>query len=128
MMKNFYIDRIEENQTEHPGVFNRVLAEMFGPHVTWQEVKWKHKETHIKLMCALDNEIKIKESPYCIEKIAHAIQESRSGMGGCAMTKHVCVFCGKEEMWSNTNTPNICHDCATTMARNIVKRKMELLK
>lgn len=69
----------------------------------------------------LDEAIRLKESPIDVKKLTYAIQHSRGGAGGCAITEFRCKFCDKPEMWSNTNTPGICRDCATEMAKNIAK-------
>lgn len=74
-------------------------------------------------MYELDEVIKLKESPIDVKKLAYAIQHSRSGVGGCALTEYECKFCGTEELWINTATPGICKSCATEMAKYIAKYK-----
>ncbi|MFW6007869.1 MAG: hypothetical protein ACOCP8_01280 [archaeon] len=60
--------------------------------------------------------------------IMRAIQSSRSGIGGSAMTNFICKFCGKEDMWGNTATPNICDECAQLIANYISINFKRILK
>jgi len=102
--------------------------DIFGKVLSWKEMQEQEKDLLIKMMVQFERAIKIEESPYDIPKLARAIQYSRSGMGGSALTEFECAFCGEIEIWSNTAVPNICRSCSEEMATNIVLYKSDLLK
>jgi hypothetical protein len=127
-LDNFYILRIQQKKKGNMEIYNKLLEDMFGRKLTWKEVKELDSDKQIKLMCELERRIKIEKSPYDIKKLAQAIQHSRGGAGGCAMTEFECAFCGEKEWWSNTAVPRICKKCAEDMARNIVLYGMDIMK
>ncbi|WP_431785881.1 hypothetical protein [Paenibacillus lactis] len=127
-LETFYIDRIQQLKKGNMDVYEQVLKEVRGAMATWEAVKYASRDKQIEIYYKLDDAIKLKNSPIDIKKLSYAIQHSRSGVGGCAMTDFECKFCGKEEMWGNTNTPGICKECATEMARNITKYNYDILK
>ncbi|MNW65973.1 hypothetical protein D3C74_444030 [compost metagenome] len=96
--------------------------------MSWEELKNTDRRIQVRVMLELDEVIKLKESPIDVKKLTYAIQQSRSGVGGCAMTEFQCKLCGNEELWSNTNTPGICKECATDMAVNIVVNSYNIMK
>lgn len=79
-------------------------------------------------MCDLEDRILLSKSPIDPKKLAKAIQFSRSGAGGCAMTEFTCHFCGEKEWWGNTAVPNICRTCAEKMALSIAKYQPNIFK
>lgn len=108
--------------------YRNALSKVFGRFISWDELKSTERELQARVMLELDEAIMLKESPFDAKKLARAIQDSRSGVGGCAMREFQCKFCGKEELWSNTNTPGICIECATGMAKNIIKYNLDIMK
>lgn len=122
-MKNFYLGQIERKKQDHPELYEEMMQNRENKNV--EEFS---SDELITFMVAFEKRIKITESSYDIRKLARAIQHSRSGVGGCAMTPFTCLFCAAEETWGNTATPGICKTCATDMATNIVLQRSEFLK
>ncbi|OZB98106.1 hypothetical protein [Paenibacillus sp. XY044] len=127
-LDTFYISSVQQKKKGHMTEYETVLNEVFGRVISWEEFKNSDRKLQARVMLKLDEVIKLNESPIDIKKLAYAIQHSRSGVGGCAMTEFECKFCGKEELWGNTNTPGICKDCATNMAKNIAKYNYNIYK
>ena len=127
-LKDFYISRIEQKKKGNMEVYNEVLLEMFGEVIPWSKVKEQDSDKQISIMCSLERRILLKKSPIDVKKMAKAIQNSRSGAGGCAMTGFTCSLCGNEETWTNTATPKICRGCATEMAQQIAMYHHDILK
>lgn len=127
-MNDFYLNQIEQKKNERNEVYEQLLIRKYGRVISWEEVKELNYDNLLNLMCDLDKDIKIANSPFDLKKLTEAIQESRSGMGGCAMTLFICAFCGTEEMWSNTATPKICKSCAEKMAMNIIQSNRTFMK
>lgn len=124
----FFLNRIERKKEGNQEVFEKVSVEIFGRVLSWEELKEREYDSLLRLMIQLEEAIKMEKSPYDVNKLAYAIQNSRSGMGGCAMTKFNCAFCDTEEMWNNTATPKICKSCAKAMATNIIQYNLSLTK
>lgn len=100
-------------------LYKETLMDLFNQELSWKDVQGLEKSQLRKLTYTLERKIKLSQSPIDVRKLARAIQSSRSGIGGSAMTPYKCHFCGKEEIWGNTAVPNICIECATKMATNI---------
>lgn len=109
-------------------IYNKLLEDTFGRKLSWNEVKNLDSDNQIHLMVELGKRIKISQSKYDINKLTSAIQHSRSGAGGCAMTEYKCVFCGEKEWWGNTAVPGICKKCAEKMAKVIVLSNFDIEK
>nr|WP_156736298.1 hypothetical protein [Mycobacterium sp. E3298] len=118
-LDTWFLDSIKHKKRGHKDAYIETLKEVFGSEMSWEELSAQESNKHIEVMCLLEEKIKLKQSPIDVKKMAYAIQHSRSGIGGAAITKYICAFCGVEEMWSNTATPKICLKCATKMAKNI---------
>lgn len=127
-MQDWYILSIENNKRGNMDVYKKTLKEIFGKELSWSEVKELSRDNQILLLITLKNNITESNSPIAINKLASAIQHSRSGAGGCAMTEYECAFCGEENVWGNTAVPNICGKCAYKMAENIVFSGMDIMK
>lgn len=127
-MKDFYIDIIAQKKKEDMDIYNKLLQDTFGKILSWKEVQELDRDKQIHLMCELKDRIIKHQSKYDIRKLARAIQNSRSGAGGCAMTEFECAFCEEKEIWDNTAVPKICKKCAEKMAENIVLYNMNLEK
>lgn len=125
---DFFLNRIELKKAESLKSYEKVLVEIFERVLDWNEVKDLEYDYLLRIMIELEREIKMEKSPYDLDKLAYAIQNSRSGMGGCAMTLFNCAFCGAEEMWNNTATPKICKKCAKEMATNMIQYNNPLTK
>jgi hypothetical protein len=119
---------IQQKKRGNMDTYNKLLVDMFGEKLSWKEVNQLPKESQMKLMLELGKEIDIANSNISISKLASAIQRSRSGVGGSALTEYECAFCGEKEMWINTTVPKICRKCAKAMATNIVLKKIDILK
>lgn len=109
-------------------VYNQLLIKKFGKKLAWEDVKALPKKELFDLRWDLEKEIIYKKSPLDVDKLSRAIQSSRSGIGGSAMTKFKCLFCNTEEVWGNTATPDICRQCARDMAKKIILSEMDLFK
>lgn len=127
-MNDWYIMRLESKKRGNMDIYKKTLRDMFDKELSWNEVKELSREDQMKLTFELDRNIKIAKSPLDISKLARTIQRSRSGAGGCALTEFECSFCGEKEVWSNTNTPNICRKCSTDMATSIVLMEADIFK
>lgn len=132
-MKDFYLrnvlDLIKDSKTlSNEPVYEKVSQQMFGSVLSQNELKELSKEELSKLYYQLNRALKEATSPIDIQKLARAIQNSRSGIGGSALTNFVCKFCNEVETWSSTAVPHICMSCATDMARNIVYYQFNILK
>ena len=127
-MQNHYIMAIQKHKTNNMESYNRVMISLFQRRLSWGEVKELDNDVLIELLSALKKQIAIDQSKYDIEKLAYAIQNSRSGAGGCAMTRYDCLFCGEEEWWGNTATPKICNKCAKQMATRMIVNGSKLEK
>lgn len=128
MSETYYDEKIFKMANEYHGLYLQVLDEMFGKEITWDELINLDRYTKMKIAYELDSKITISKSKYSVERLAYAIQHSRSGLGGSAMTMFKCGLCGEEELWTNTAVPNICKGCAEKMARNIVLSKIKIEK
>lgn len=118
-----YLKELLNYQEKNNELFNKCLNDVYGKDefdlnekVDIEKLNFKDKEAGLYYL--LKTSFKIKE--YNIKKLAKSIQNSRSGIGGAAITKYECKFCGKEEIWANTATPGICSECAEEMARRMV--------
>ncbi|WP_223879749.1 hypothetical protein [Paenibacillus spiritus] len=127
-LDDFYINRIQQLKKGNMSEYESVLVDVFDQSISWQELKNADRKLQTRVMLKLDEVIKLKESPLDIKKLAYAIQHSRSGAGGCAMTEFECKLCGEVELWSNTATPGICRSCAVDMATNIAKYNYNIMK
>lgn len=119
-LDDFYINRITQKKKGNMKIYDQTLIDLFHRPVTWSEVKNLERNEQMKLCIELERRIKMHESKYDFGKLARAIQNSRSGVGLCAITNFKCAFCDVEEIWGNTNTPNICKKCAEEMATNMI--------
>lgn len=54
-------------------VYNQLLIEKFGSKLTWNEVKELSQKELFDLRWDLEKEIKIKESPFDLDKLTKAI-------------------------------------------------------
>jgi hypothetical protein len=127
-LDDFYIIGIQAKKKGNMDIYNKLLVEMFGKKLSWKEVKNLPRNDQARLMIKLKEKITTHESEFDIKKLARAIQNSRGGAGGCAITSYKCNFCGSEESWGNTAVPNICYNCAGDMASNIVLYEMDIKK
>ncbi|MFF2531231.1 hypothetical protein ACFVS2_20225 [Brevibacillus sp. NPDC058079] len=127
-LKHFYLNSIYGKKRKHPDLYKTLQREVFGKELTWKQMQEQEKEKLLPFMCELEERILIHESPIDIEKMTKAILFSRSGVGGTAMTKYSCAFCGTEEYWGNTAVPGICRSCAEKMAKQIAKYTPDVLK
>jgi hypothetical protein len=125
---NWYWLNIQAKKKGNLNLYKDVLVELFGEELKWSEVKSLSQDKQAEILWRLEDKIRKNKSPYDIKKLARAIQQSRSGIGGCAITNFTCAFCGKEESWSNTSVPEICIDCATRMAEKFVFYGFDILK
>ena len=119
-----YLKELLNYQRENNQLFNQTLNELLGEkrydlegEIDVEKMNLESSE-ELKLIFKLKNRFKVDR--YNIKKLAKAIQNSRSGIGGSVMTRFPCKFCGKIEMWANTATPGICSECAEKMAKQIV--------
>lgn len=119
---------ILKDKESHQSIYKQTLIAEFGKELNWNDVMKLPKHKIRKFRMALGDNIQLEESPYDIKALAQAIQNSRSGIGGDAMTNFKCALCGTEEMWGNTAVPNICNNCATEMAEKIILNDVDLLK
>lgn len=127
-MEDWCILTIQNHKRGNMDVYRKTLKEVFGQELSWSEVKQLSKENQRRLLITLKNNIAESNSPLAISKLARAILSSRSGIGGSAMTKYKCAFCGEEEIWGSTAVPNICGKCAFKMAENIVIHGYDVFK
>lgn len=127
-MKDFYILNIQQKKKGNMDIYNKLLEDTFGKQLSWKEVQQLDSDKQIDLMLELERRIKIHQSKYDIKKLVTAIQHSRSGAGGCAITEFECAFCGEKELWGNTAVPKICKKCAEKMAKTIVLSRFDLEK
>ena len=127
-MKDFYINSLNKKRQKNERLFEETLIELVGSNLEWSKVEELDIDVLRKMTVEVERKIRLEDSPIDVKKMAYAIQHSRSGIGGCAMTQFTCSFCGKEEWWGSTAVPNICTDCATKMATNIAMHHSDLLK
>jgi len=127
-MIQHYVSLLAQHKKGNMPLYHELLKETFGKELTWKEVQALDKDVLRTLCYDLEERITIHESPYDIKKLAHAIQHSRSGVGGSAITAFTCAFCKKEEWWQNTAVPNICQGCAEKMAKKIIVYNMTITK
>jgi hypothetical protein len=127
-LNDFYIIGIQAKKKGNMDIYNKLLNDMFGKVLSWSEVKELSRDNQMKLMLELKRRIQINESKYDIKKLTRAIQNSRSGIGGSAITQFECAFCGEKESWGSTAVPRICKNCAEKMATNIVLYNMNIEK
>lgn len=112
--------QLQQNKRGYMDLYNQLLKNKYNKLLSWSEVKKLDRWELFKLNNTLQNMIKEDKSIIDIDKLAYQIQSSRSGAGGCAMTRFKCSLCGEEDMWGNTNVPMICRACAKKMATKIV--------
>jgi hypothetical protein len=127
-MHDFYIKMIDTKRKSHEEIYLDVVAELWGEIIIWEEIQKKDRSDLRRLLCKLDEGIKMSKSLLDVKKLALAIQHSRSGIGGAAMTPFHCGFCRKVEVWSNTAVPLICTSCATDMAINLISNESDIYK
>jgi hypothetical protein len=127
-MNSRYIDLLTKLKKGNMLIFRALLNETFGKELTWKEVQALDESVQRTLCYDLEERITIHESPYDIKKLSDAIQHSRSGIGGSAITAFTCAFCEKEEWWENTAVPNICQGCAEKIAKKIIIKGMAIEK
>lgn len=127
-MQNHWLIQIEKNKGKNMKFYTEIIREKYGKDLSWIEVQALDRQEHLAILCKLEEAIKLDQSPYDIEKLSRAIQYSRSGMGGSAMTPYTCHFCGKQDIWTNTAIPNICKDCTDEMAKAIILSGFDLSK
>lgn len=127
-VKSYYLMAIENRKKGNRASYEQALLEVCGWILSWEEVKQLDEDCQRELFFNLKRKIALEESKYDVQKLARAIQNSRSGAGGSAMTMYLCAFCGAEEMWGNTAVPKICAGCAKEMANTIILSGMEIEK
>lgn len=127
-MTHFYLNSLYGKKRKHGAIYKELQREIFGKVLNWEEMQKQESDKLRQLLIDLENRVMLMESPIDPEKLARAIQHSRSGIGGSAMTRYNCKFCGKEEVWTNTAVPGICKGCATEMALHIAKHCPNILK
>ncbi|MFS1518579.1 hypothetical protein V1503_19260 [Bacillus sp. SCS-151] len=127
-MKDWYVYRVQSMKKDNMKVYYDTLMELFNKKLSWNEVENLGRDQIRELTITFENNITMAKSMMDIEKLSSAIQNSRSGAGGCAITEFECAFCGEMESWGNTSTPKICRNCAYKMAKNIMLHKMDILK
>lgn len=127
-MKTFYIDKIKQHSIENEELLKKLAVEALGREINLADLEKEEVDVLRMLMVLLKNQILINKSPYDVHKIGRAIQYSRSGIGGSALTTFTCLFCNEKETWMNTAVPRICKNCAEEMAQNIVLNNEDLLK
>lgn len=128
MSSDTYWRSVEHDKKGNMEIYKECLKKVFGKEISWKEFKEADNDDQIEVMCALDDGIRIKKSPIDIEKMTRAILYSRSGIGGSAMTRYTCAFCGADDIWGNTAVPKICHSCARKMATKITMYHYNVLK
>jgi hypothetical protein len=116
IFEEVFLTSIQKCQQESPEIYKSTVENLFGNDLSWDEIVIKSNDDLMKLSMLLKNNIELDKSIIDVDKMASMIQSSRSGFGFCAMTEYECHFCGKKEIWRNTNTPGICIDCAKEMA------------
>ncbi|MBP1309182.1 bacterioferritin-associated ferredoxin [Paenibacillus sp. 1182] len=127
-MKEFYLNSLYGKKRKYPGVYKDLQKDFFGKTMPWKIMQEQDIDALRKFMILFSDFVLLHESPIDVDKLTRALQHSRSGIGGCAMTPFRCHFCGAEEVWTNTAVPNICSSCARKMAENIAKNTMDILK
>lgn len=124
-MDEWTIAQIEKYKRGNMEIYKQVMIDIVGKELPWKDVKRLEVNTLRTIARELKEKVLLEQSPINPLKLSHAIQSSRSGIGGCAMTNFKCSFCGKEEVWGNTAVPNICKECAGKMAYHIAKLPIE---
>lgn len=129
-MEKIYLNRILQSIETSKGKerFDVLSKELFNKVLSTEELQSLDRKQQLEIMMELEEREKIDSSCYDVQKIARAIQNSRSGIGGSAFTPFQCAFCAEEECWHNTAVPNICRKCAESMARTIVVNQYTLEK
>lgn len=127
-MKDFYIENIKKQMDKYEEVFITTIKELFGENLSFEEVELLDIDDQRRIMIKLSSNIKVHDSTLDINKLAHAIQDARSGMGGCAMTNYICKLCGSSEIWTSTAIPGICFNCSESIATNIVLQGRDIFK
>lgn len=127
-MEEYYSNRISQNKKGNEKVYEETCKELFGRVWSDEELKNASNNDLIKLMCTLKDNVQLSRSPIDVKRMANAIQGSRSGISGCAVTDFECAFCGEIETWANTAVPKICTSCATKMAKKLAQRPEQILK
>lgn len=127
-MTHFYLNSLYGKKRKYPSIYKELQREIFGKELNWNQMQEQERDNLRHLLIELENRALLMESPIDPEKLARAIQYSRSGIGGAAMTRYECKLCGTEEVWTNTAVPGICKGCATKMALHIAKHCPDILK
>ncbi|WCF11530.1 hypothetical protein NDS46_31730 (plasmid) [Paenibacillus thiaminolyticus] len=127
-MKNFYLNSIYGLKRKSPNIYKSLQREVFGSELTWEKMRDQPEDKLRHMTVCLEERILLSVSPIDPEKLAKAIQHSRSGIGGTAMTRYSCKLCRGEDVWTNTATPGICKSCAKKMALNIAKYFPDIFK
>lgn len=122
MSQKDILKKIAKIKKEHTEIYNVLIKQLYGQELSWEDVQKLPEKDLAKLYLAFRDAIIYMQSPLSLQKLAYAIQASRSGIGGSAITEFECKFCGKKDHWSNTSTPGICFDCAKDMAFYIITK------
>ena len=128
-LDRFYIDRLYSMRDKEFEHFKPAWGKVVGIDVMLEDVEKMSKQDQGRIYAKVRKEISLLKSPLHVARLAHAIQHSRSGIGGAAMTNFTCKFCGNKEIWGSTAVPHICNGCATNMAESIaIHYKDSILK
>lgn len=127
-MNNYFLNMLYADKRQHSALYKRLQHQYFGKELTWNQMKEQSEDVLRSFAIQFRNELKLELSPIDPKKLTQAILNSRSGMGGAAVTPYVCKLCEKDDVWSNTATPGICRNCAHQMALNIAKYHFYILK
>ncbi|ADO59926.1 hypothetical protein [Paenibacillus polymyxa] len=127
-MKEFYLNSLYGKKRKYPEIYKNLQKGFFGKTMPWKIMQEQDIDALREFMVMFCDFVSLHESPIDVDKLTRAIQHSRSGIGGSAMTPFSCHFCGAEEVWGNTAVPNICSSCARKMAEKIAKCGDNILK
>lgn len=125
---DFYIDKLKQLQKQNEELYNKLLIEYFKKLYSIEELKVMDINILRGLVIKMEKEFKLYNSPIKIDVLAKAIQDSRSIVGGRALTKFYCKLCNKEDTYGTTGVPDICYECAKNMAKNIIIQNSQIFK
>lgn len=128
MLKEFIEKELRNLYEKHREDVGLVIKELYGNNLSLEEVLMKEKREWYKLVRRVKERVKLKESPIDIDKLAFVIQMNWSSIGCRVITPYKCHFCGKEEMWSTSDVPKICKECAKEIAKYVAKNYERILK
>lgn len=124
-MTNFYseylIDKINNEVKENEIFVVKIYKTLFKKPYNLSSLSDRELN---KLLNKIEFEKNILSSPLTLEEVSAILLSSELHPGGGslqAFTGYICIDCGEENSWHNSNIPKTCNSCRNEKAMNVIQ-------